>query len=49
LVISGVVGASAFVSDVAFGIASIYNPHSADIKENLGIKNSQKQKPEKIA
>jgi hypothetical protein len=25
------------------------NPHSADIKENLGIKNSQKQKPEKIA
>jgi hypothetical protein len=25
------------------------NPHSADIKENLGIKNSKKEKPEKIA
>ncbi|MHC5933916.1 hypothetical protein [Nostoc sp.] len=25
------------------------NPHSGQIKENLGIKNSQKEKPEKIA
>ena len=28
---------------------SRYNPHSADTKANLGIKNLEKVKPEKIA
>jgi hypothetical protein len=26
-----------------------YNPYSADTKANLGIKNLEKEKPEKIA
>jgi hypothetical protein len=32
-----------------FFCSPTYNPHSADTKANLGIKNLEKVKPEKIA
>jgi hypothetical protein len=32
-----------------YGNSVPINPHSADTKANLGIKNLEKEKPEKIA